>query len=745
MKRKEQKAADRRKYLRLNTVFPVEFQLFSGKPAKAVSPLNQGFTRDVSAGGICLEMRELEKGFVAKMKKAGTHLVIYINVPFHRTPLKAKVEPRWVNKVSNSFPHRYLIGLEYIQISDHLRQQIVAYARSVRRRPKLIAASIIALILACGLFLGQLWQTKKGKKHVENELGRVVAQLTESHGQQANLENRLRALNMRYQQSKNKLVYSDQTISSLQDRLAKMIALDDQLTDELITKRIELEQQLQRTRVERKLFTTQLDDLKANRDELQQEMTKLKGLTDARVVRVKLTNGNSLTGELIDLTTATVNLKVGMGSLAIDRDMVAKIESLSNGEKINLQRQWQWQEQQARQAELKRQKFIADQQAKGLVYYNNKWLEKEEAEKLEKIQREKEEQVQQLITAQRQNGESRQERAMLLEALLGEQQRPFVTLEDGRIYVNGELYFIKGVAYGIEYPGTAGGAETLANVPLSLFENDFRMMKRAGINTIRTYQPLSDELLDLAEKYDIMVIENLCALSDNTDFNSRVHLNIFKEQIKRYVLKHKNRKSILLWSVWNDAPWAWGSEGNVVKRYGKEKVNKFLQELCDTVKRYDNTRPVTAANALDIEGEDLGWNFLDVIGLNVYIGGYDWFTPGEARRQIARIDSIKEKYHKPVIIMETGFSTYIRDLNQATVLAEQIKAIGEHTSGVTVFQWADGWQKAGDKDIQDAHIEEHWGIVDGYRKPKSGYPTVSKLFNQIKTKSHGYRDSDSES
>jgi hypothetical protein len=41
---------DRRKYVRLNVVFPVEFQFIDPETSGSISEIKQGFTRDVGKG-----------------------------------------------------------------------------------------------------------------------------------------------------------------------------------------------------------------------------------------------------------------------------------------------------------------------------------------------------------------------------------------------------------------------------------------------------------------------------------------------------------------------------------------------------------------------------------------------------------------------------------------------------------------------------------------------------------------------
>ena len=119
-------SAERRRYIRMPTIFPVEYQLYSSENDKLISPLKQGFTRDISAGGLCLEVKGLDNGFIPELQQTGTQLVVYINVPFHREPIRAKAELRWFKKIENKVPSHYLIGLEYVNISNITKKRIIS-------------------------------------------------------------------------------------------------------------------------------------------------------------------------------------------------------------------------------------------------------------------------------------------------------------------------------------------------------------------------------------------------------------------------------------------------------------------------------------------------------------------------------------------------------------------------------------------------------------------------------------------
>jgi hypothetical protein len=731
---------ERRHYVRLNTVFPVDFQIFSKETNQPTSDLKQGFTRNVSEGGMCLEVSHIDENLITEMSLKNRRLELFINTLHHDEPVQAQAEVRWIKKIKENFPTKHLLGIEYVSIEDSVRKQIIGYARSRRRRPKIIAASIMSLIVLCGGLIWQINNVLIKKEITEKQLLDLGTELTKSHDSRLALENKIYSANIQAQKVKKNLKESKKMIDSLGKKLTQMSYVGTQLSDEIVEQKMKLEKELVHWQNERNDLLKQLEETSVSKNTLSKELETIRDIREAKIVRIRLKNGSFIVGQLIDLTPERIDIKVGMGSIGIERTMIVSVKEVTPDEKVDIQAEWQAQEEEAKKDEEDYNKFVVEQKAKGLVYFNGEWLSKEEASSIKESFQKKETEIFELISKQKTEALTKDSKVSLMETLMQQEEKPLISIKDRRLYLNGRLFFIKGIGYGIEYPGTNGGMDTYKNVPIGLFEKDFKMMKEAGINTIRTYEPLPDKLLDLAESNRIMVIENLCYPSDNTDFNSRIHMDVLKEQIRKYVARDKNRKCILMWSIWNDAPWAWGTGGNVVKRYGFNKVNNFLRELYNTVKQYDISHPVTASNAINLEGERLGWDFLDVIGLNLYIGGFDWFIQKEAEKNIAEVKTIEEEYNKPVVILETGFSTFIKGQEQEDVLAKQIKTAGTSVAGITIFQWADGWQKAGNKDKQDEHIEEYWGILDGYRNPKPGYKTVCKFFNATPTESLGYSE-----
>lgn len=289
---------------------------------------------------------------------------------------------------------------------------------------------------------------------------------------------------------------------------------------------------------------------------------------------------------------------------------------------------------------------------------------------------------------------------------------------------------IKGVTYDLKYPRKSHYSQ----VPSEVIEKDFRLIKEAGINTIRIYGVPPEFILDLADKYGIKVIETVVFPGDWTDFTSPYQLQALKREAVRNVRRDMDRECIYAWSIWNDAPWTYGSvRGDVIKAYGKEKVTYFLRELYQAVKKQDPLRPVTAATlTTDEDAKRLGTDFLDILGYNTYLGITDWQTghydSERAEGMVGELVSISREYNKPVLITETGYSTFWKGEQQENVIRDQIEKVDRNLKGIILFQWADDWSKAGDVTVHNDNVEEHWGILEGERRPKGGYYATKQMY-----------------
>src|SRR5688572_21025561 len=98
--------SENRHYVRMNTVFPVELEIFAPNGEKCSANLLQGFTRDISAGGMCIELKSFGKE-TEKLFFPEAHLELTINTTFAKNPIRAAGSIAWLRKQETPLPARY--------------------------------------------------------------------------------------------------------------------------------------------------------------------------------------------------------------------------------------------------------------------------------------------------------------------------------------------------------------------------------------------------------------------------------------------------------------------------------------------------------------------------------------------------------------------------------------------------------------------------------------------------------------
>ena len=214
MEKLQQGGQERRRYIRLNTVFPVEFEIVSSDGKEVLSEFHQSFTRDVSEGGICLEINNLKDELAGRLNDKTAKMRLQINVPFSAKPISAEADAAWIKKIKEDHPNKFLIGISYKQIADRDRRRIVSFARLLWFKQKAIVAAVAVLSIAIAVAALQVSKKEALRREAEKKLvlveeersslSRVLKDLKQSQGalesklkifeeERADLEKRLEA------------------------------------------------------------------------------------------------------------------------------------------------------------------------------------------------------------------------------------------------------------------------------------------------------------------------------------------------------------------------------------------------------------------------------------------------------------------------------------------------------------------------------------------------------------------------
>ena len=310
-----------------------------------------------------------------------------------------------------------------------------------------------------------------------------------------------------------------------------------------------------------------------------------------------------------------------------------------------------------------------------------------------------------------------------------------VTTSGRQLLVSDSNYVIKGICYNPVAKGQN-------NRSFDNIDYDLKLMKEAGINTIRVYSPIDNiKVLDQIDDAGIKVIIGF-------GYNQDGNFDILSGTFMNYIKKYKDHNAILMWEL--------GNEYNYHPEWFGDDIKNWytaMNNAAKAIKEVDNNHPVTTAHGELPDKETLELcDEIDVWGMNVY----RWDNPGDIFGQWESICT------KPMYLSEAGADSYmVAAMNnyhkgenqqaQADAVSNILDDIFRYPnicSGVTLFSFADELWKAGNNDIQDAGgwapnssgvpydgsaNEEYWGILDVYGNKKLAFDVVKAAYSDVQT------------
>jgi len=247
--RDDQLGQERRQYIRLDSVFPVEFRLESLDGKSFFSGWVQGFTNNVGKGGICLSVNNLDPQLLKLLKEKKAKLSLSIEMPLSKKPITAQAEAAWVRDVPGQ-PKKRIIGLSYGEIKPLDNQRIMRYARAKKAFVPLVLTTIV--ILGLGLAVNSYINVKltQGNKALIKQLVAIIQEsslakqkIKEIYKEKEDLQVRIEALKLRIQavEEAREMLGKDALIkrlaeekSSLQEELIGIQGKESSITEELL-------------------------------------------------------------------------------------------------------------------------------------------------------------------------------------------------------------------------------------------------------------------------------------------------------------------------------------------------------------------------------------------------------------------------------------------------------------------------------------------------------------------------------
>lgn len=233
-----------------------------------------------------------------------------------------------------------------------------------------------------------------------------------------------------------------------------------------------------------------------------------------------------------------------------------------------------------------------------------------------------------------------------------------VEVKDGQFLINGEPFYFKGFGKHEDTYINGRGMNEAANVL------DLNLFKWMGANSFRTsHYPYSEEMMRLADRYGIVVTDEVPAVGLFDEFNAVLSggekrntwelmdtESAHKQALREMIARDKNHACVVMWSVANEPA------------SHQKGAREYFKPLVDLTRELDpQKRPVTIVNILMATPEkDEVMDLVDVISLNRYYGWYiDMADMKTAETHLRKeLEQWHEKLpHHPIMFTEYGADT----------------------------------------------------------------------------------------
>ncbi|MDD5116822.1 MAG: PilZ domain-containing protein [Candidatus Omnitrophica bacterium] len=270
-RRKYNLGTERRKYIRLDSVFPVQFRLETLDGKQVLSPWIQGFTNNIGHGGICLTVNDLSPELIGLVQAGKVKLAIEINMPLKGRPVRASVSLAWTRE-EGGLSKRLLLGLDYENINPAQNAMLIRYAWA----KKLFLPFVVMSVLILSLFVGvdaylNMQLVHKNKMLVEE----LVGVLQESKGAKLRLEQITLEKDSLQGKIESLISQIEAASEKKSEEVPAVMAARVKPVPVAADKTRALNEMIMRLVQERDLLQAKLDELKANEKMAQEEALRL--------------------------------------------------------------------------------------------------------------------------------------------------------------------------------------------------------------------------------------------------------------------------------------------------------------------------------------------------------------------------------------------------------------------------------------------------------------------------------------
>lgn len=120
---------EKRRYVRINGYFPVEFTVVRLQDDLLDLPWSKGHTSNISRGGICLETDVLSEAVIRYLSKGNIYLDLRLHLTSLQKVIKAVAEVVWHKPIPDC--HKcYIIGLDFRSIIEDDLNDLISLAQA---------------------------------------------------------------------------------------------------------------------------------------------------------------------------------------------------------------------------------------------------------------------------------------------------------------------------------------------------------------------------------------------------------------------------------------------------------------------------------------------------------------------------------------------------------------------------------------------------------------------------------------
>lgn len=314
------------------------------------------------------------------------------------------------------------------------------------------------------------------------------------------------------------------------------------------------------------------------------------------------------------------------------------------------------------------------------------------------------------------------------------------------IYMYGKQFFIKGVGYSPWRPGFWPGTH---KVDINHIKHDMEMIRKAGFNTVRTWDAMEEDGLKAAKDNGLFVIQGIW-IDPKRNFSDSKWQEVQFRRIREVIEYSKNYPNVIMYMIMTEP------STRAILASGIEETETFFKEIVELVHSLDS-RPVSMDSW--IPAGFLDHSMWDIVTFNAFM-----FTPESINRVLGFKDYLKfikknYAYDKPLLIGETG--GFAVSKNKGGMLGhggnnEDEQARGDINSimyafeagavGSCIVSWIDTWHYPEDPNSHDDEPWEWAGIIaledinNPYGRPRLVYEKLKKFNAEYKPGDEGIRE-----